>query len=147
MSHRPHNKGFINLVKSYGTVIIIMLLYRACTITWQRNSMGSLHVTGVLGSEPPPVLFHRTVIQTYEYFFDVRLNFTAKQTKWPEMSTYPIISPQITHSLMFIMMTSSNGNIFRITGYLCGEFTGHRWIPHTRASDEELWCFLWSAPE
>ena len=30
---------------------------------------------------------------------------------------------------------------------LCGEFTGHRWIPHTKASDAELWCFLWSAPE
>ena len=32
---------------------------------------------------------------------------------------------------MVIMMTSSNGNIFRVTGHLCGEFTGHRWIPHT----------------
>ena len=31
-------------------------------------------------------------------------------------------------------MASSNGNIFRITGHLCGEFTGHRWIPHTKAS-------------
>ena len=28
-----------------------------------------------------------------------------------------------------IMMTSSNGNIFCYTGPLCGEFTGHRWIP------------------
>ena len=28
------------------------------------------------------------------------------------------------------MMTSSNGNIFRVTGPLCGEFTGHWWIPH-----------------
>ena len=27
------------------------------------------------------------------------------------------------------MMTSSNGNIVRVTGPLCGEFTGHRWIP------------------
>ena len=26
-------------------------------------------------------------------------------------------------------MTSSNGNIFRVTGHLCGEFTGPRWIP------------------
>ena len=25
---------------------------------------------------------------------------------------------------MMCMMTSSNGNIFRVTGYLCGEFTG-----------------------
>ena len=44
------------------------------------------------------------------------------------------------------MMTSSNGNIFRVTGHLCGEFTGPRWIPRTKASDAELWCFLWSAP-
>ena len=28
-----------------------------------------------------------------------------------------------------IMMTSSNGNIFRVTGHFCGEFTGHRWFP------------------
>ena len=30
------------------------------------------------------------------------------------------------------MMTSSNGNIFRVTGPLCGEFAGHRWIPLTK---------------
>ena len=24
---------------------------------------------------------------------------------------------------------------------------GPRWIPHTKVSDAELWCFLWSAPE
>ena len=45
----------------------------------------------------------------------------------------------------YFMMTSSNGNIFRVTGHLCGEFTGPRWIPRTKASDAELWCFLWSA--
>ena len=45
------------------------------------------------------------------------------------------------------MMTSSNGNVFRVTGHLCGEFTGPRWIPSTKASDAELWCFLWSASE
>ena len=38
------------------------------------------------------------------------------------------------------MKTSSNGNIFRVTGHLCGEFTGPRWIPRTKASDVELWC-------
>ena len=41
------------------------------------------------------------------------------------------------------MMTSSNGNIFRVTGHLCGEFTG----PLTKASDAEFWCFLLSASE
>ena len=37
------------------------------------------------------------------------------------------------------MMKSSNGNIFRVTGPLHGEFTGHRWIslirPVTRSFD------------
>ena len=36
------------------------------------------------------------------------------------------------------MMTSSNGNIFRITGPLCGEFTGHQLIHRTKASDAGL---------
>ena len=49
--------------------------------------------------------------------------------------------------LLWHTMTSSNGNIFHITGPLWGEFTGHRWIPLTKASDAELWCFLWSVPE
>ena len=44
-------------------------------------------------------------------------------------------------------MMSSNGNIFRVTGPLCWEFPGHWWIPLTKASDAELWCFLWSVPE
>ena len=45
------------------------------------------------------------------------------------------------------MTMSSNGNIFRVTGPLCGEFTGARWIPRPKASDAELSCFLWSASE
>ena len=40
-----------------------------------------------------------------------------------------------------------NGNNFRVTGPLCGEFTGHRGIPRTKASDARLWYFLWSALE
>ena len=42
-----------------------------------------------------------------------------------------------------VTMTSSNGNIFRVTGPLCREFTGHRWIPLTNASYAELWCFFY----
>ena len=45
------------------------------------------------------------------------------------------------------MMMSLNWNIFHVTGHLCGEFTGRRWIPLPKANDAGLWCFLWSAPE
>ena len=41
------------------------------------------------------------------------------------------------------MMTSSNAYIFRVAGHLCGEFTVHRSL-FTKASDAELWCFLWA---
>ena len=54
-------------------------------------------------------------------------------------------SEQNETCFQFDMMTSSNGNIFRVTGPLFGEFTCHRWIPLTKTSDAELWCFLWSA--
>ena len=40
--------------------------------------------------------------------------------------------------LYVFMMTSLNGNIYRVPGPVCGEFTGHRWIPLTKASDAEL---------
>ena len=36
-----------------------------------------------------------------------------------------------------------NGNIFRVTGHLWWESTGHRWIPLTKASDAELWFFFY----
>ena len=52
----------------------------------------------------------------------------------------------VVHLLNY-MKTSSSGNLFRVTGPLCGEFTRYRWIPLTKSSDAELWCFLWSAPE
>ena len=39
------------------------------------------------------------------------------------------------------MMTSWNGNIFRVTGHLGGELNGPRWIPSTKAGDAELWMF------
>ena len=40
------------------------------------------------------------------------------------------------------MMTSSNVNIFRVTGDLCGEFTVHRWIPAQRSETRNFDVFL-----
>ena len=40
------------------------------------------------------------------------------------------------------VITSPTGNISRVTGHFCGEFTGDRWIPRTKASGAELWCSL-----
>ena len=47
-----------------------------------------------------------------------------------------------------VMMTSSNGNI-QVPRYwpFVREIHRSRWITHIKASDAELWCILWSAPE
>ena len=66
---------------------------------------------------------------------------------WIYWENYIICSWYQGRSSIRNMMTSSNGNIFRVTGNLCGEFTGPRWISRIKASDAELWCFPWSASE
>ena len=48
----------------------------------------------------------------------------------------------VTYLWLLTIMTSSNGNIFCVTGHLCGDFTGHRWIPAQRPV-----MFFWSSPE
>ena len=40
-------------------------------------------------------------------------------------------------SRRYYIMTSSTGNIFRVTVPLCGESTCHRWIPLTKG---QIWC-------
>ena len=88
-----------------------------------------------------------------------RYQTTTKQNK--AQTVYIIIETYYTWCLMWIpvwiiplsskergnpapfMMTSSNGNIFCVTGHLCGEFTGLQWIPRTKASDAELCCFFY----
>ena len=48
----------------------------------------------------------------------------------------------------WLLLTSQNHDDvikwkhFPVTGRLCGEFTGHRWIPRTKASDVEIWFSL-----
>ena len=58
---------------------------------------------------------------------------------------YNVTALRINHEYSPGIMTSSNGNIFRDTGPIWEESTGHGWIPLTKASDGEFWCFLWSA--
>ena len=54
--------------------------------------------------------------------------------------TWCIISMHIYSLSIYLcvaLLFCRNGIIFRATGPLCGEFTGHQWIPHTKASDAD----------
>ena len=70
----------------------------------------------------------RCLVYKYRYKNPV-LNVTAIDTLWLYERLHPYTSDYFDlHQLR--MMTESNGN-----------------IAHTKASDAELWCFLWSASE
>ena len=58
------------------------------------------------------------------------VSFVNRHRFWC-MSTEALPEPVLTYNTM----TSSNRNIFSVTGPLWGESTGHLWIPLTKASD------------
>ena len=101
--------------------------------------------------------FHITQLDIIKILFNYSKNNCKHSNKSLTVSTNYRINTWIWR-MLFVknhlrvsnpsqLMTSSNGNIFGVTGPLCGEFTGHRKIPRTKASYSELWCFIWSAFE
>ena len=77
---------------------------------------------------------------------------------WPlQMYTYCTVNSRSVQNgretVVSNMITSSNGNIFRVTGHLWGnspvtdESPPPPPPPPPKASDADCWCFLWSSPE
>ena len=124
-------------------------LHEAVMTSMMTSSNGNIfRVTGPLWGESTG---DRWIPLTKASDTDQRLNkrlSKKSRRRWFEMLSRSLWrycnyeSPIATWS-RHDMMTSSNGNIFRVTGHLFGEFTGPRWIPRTKAGDEELWCFVW----
>ena len=79
--------------------------------------------------------------------YNLWLGASNLRINWPLWRSRASTKLNLIVNFATTMLTSSNGNIFRVTGHLCREFTGHRWIPRPKASDVDLSCFLWSAPE
>ena len=119
--------------------------------SWWRHQMETFSAQLAFCAGNSPVTgestAQRPVTRSSDVFFDLPLNkWLSKQWWgwWFETQSRPLWRHCNEYG---VLPTSPNGNIFRVTGPLCGEFTGHRWIPVTKTSDAELWCFLWSAPE
>ena len=70
------------------------------------------------------------------------LDGTSVQVLW--ISNPPSF---IAHMICYPMLTSSNGNVFRVAEPLWRESTGHRCIPLSKVVTGSFDCFLWSAPE
>ena len=70
-------------------------------------------------------------LQSVDYIF-----FVCLIRRCPALPTNG--KKRTTFGDLYCMIRSSNWNIFRVTGHLCGELTGHRGIPPTKASDAEI---------
>ena len=57
------------------------------------------------------------------------LNMSSVITPFAQCIDGFILDSSARHKYMLNIMTSSNGSILRVTVPLCGESTGHRWIP------------------
>ena len=85
--------------------------------------------------------FHRKCSMFLSLIMSFRITNLILHPHFPEprnVHVCNICNPWWRHSME---------TFFRVTVHLCGEFTSPRWIPRTKASDAELWCFLWSASE
>ena len=62
------------------------------------------------------------------------MSWMSSQVKALAFRLFGVYHPWLTSWSLYnkLMMTSSNGNIFRVTGPLCGEFTGHGEFPAQR---------------
>ena len=89
------------------------------------------------GNSPVPGDFftQRPVTRSFDVNFDLRPNKRLSKQLWGGG-----LRRNRTHYDVIVM-------IFRVTGPMRRASTSHRWIPLKKASDKELWYFLWSAPE
>ena len=69
----------------------------------------------------------RLILETWWYFFCHIADLKSSHIT----GNFPGLEVQ-GGILAWPMMTSSNGNIFHVTGPLWGESTGHRWLPLAR---------------
>ena len=117
----------------------------------------------------------RPVTRSFDVFFDLRLNKRLSKQPWgwwfetpswslrrqcneliaTEWRIYASINYIDSYNelsvrgkpIIWSCWRHQIGTFLRVTGPLCREFIGQRWIPLTKTTDAELWCFLWSAPE
>ena len=130
------------------------LLWNTNMIAWLKHDNKSLQkcIASLVWAKLTRYLGNNTAISSLSIDGQLKIRITGRQKLGIHANKLPKIGDKTmmykgSYFTIVNMMTSSNENIFSVTGPLCGEFTGHRWIPRTKASDAELWCFLWSAPE
>ena len=134
---RPHD-GPINLA------IRVIIAPRHPVVTsqficdiWWRYEMDYWPFVKGIHRWPVDSLHNGTIIRSFD------LSLMSVWTSCSINRWFLVISDVILmQTILLSMMTSSNGNNFRVTGHLCGEFTGPRWIPAQRPVTRSFDVFI-----
>ena len=116
------------------------ILLRVCRTVVQCNDYQRSYMYGltneVNSNLDKGTLLFRKPLPKYDIFAQVfPSRAIARQNQDKNMNGLSITNTIQLFSIriiMHIMMTSSNGNIFRVTGHLCGKFTGPGEFPAQR---------------
>ena len=80
-----------------------------------------------------------------QWFIEVQRNYRISRDLIVRFENFQLKFENVVISLTW--WRHQMKNLFRVTGPLCEEVTGHRWIHLTKTNNAELWCFLRSVPE
>ena len=100
----------------------------------------------VRNKAPLPWCYNAVTMKTYVIFkttWDFEMSVERRSTWLKKGKRKLRDTVQLIARMKLIMMTSSNGNIFRVTDHLCGEFTGQWWIPRTHKG-QWRWALMFS---
>ena len=131
----------------WNSIVLMLRPFEYCAHMTEEHSIYTL----ILRPRQKSRHFAHNFANDFNYFFLKYENYFSIQISVDLLTNCPVERSQhwfkqlsgieqVTGQYLN-MMTSSYGSIFRVTGHLCGEFTGPRWIPCTKARDAELWCF------
>ena len=138
-----------DLTKDYSCYHYTFLYQVLCTVTFHRRCLVSYYTCQHMQCLKFKCIRQSDWTPGKTTYHKIRRSLGATRTALGIVQTLKtaMLTLSMSNYCTLCMMTSSNGNIFRVKSPLCGDFTGDRWILSTKASDAELWCFLWSAPE
>ena len=120
--------------------------------TMDQLTVPSTHHPSLEANAMATILMRRLLLRQHNSFNPCLAEYILRDTK-VHLNFFSFLSTEIAQVAVILrygrhwavnsayMMTSSNGSIFCLMA-LCDW-----WIPLIKASDRELWCILWSAPE
>ena len=116
------------------------------------SSNGNIfRVTGHLcGNSPVPGEFPAPVTRSFAVFFDLRLNERLNKQSWGWWFE-TLSRPLWRHCNVRVLALCTDNPLWMEDGLRNHDYVikwkSRWWISPTKASDTELWCFLWSASE